>query len=57
MASNQMVILLHVVSVFWISDFMIIIMYNYVPDDVSDDDESTRSVDVYYPKSEFLDPV
>ena len=57
MASNQMVILLHVVSVFWISDFMIIIMYNYVPDDVSDDDESTRRVDVYYPKSEFLDPV
>ena len=57
MASNQMVILLHVVSVFWISDFMIIIMYNYVPDDVSDDDESTRRVDVYYPKSEFLDRV
>ena len=56
MASNQMVILLHV-SVFWISDFMIIIMYNYVPDDVSDDDESTRRVDVYYPKSEFLDRV
>ena len=56
MASNQMVILLHV-SVFWISDFIISIMYNYVPDDVSDDDESTRRVDGYYPKSEFLDPV